>query len=187
MKAGRRRPLSADERRLWADVARSIRPLSGRAVSDNPVPTPPEPVVDAAAEILPKTSADAAPRRALPPPLKPLAPLESKTSRSLARGHARPDAALDLHGMTQAGAHGALRRFLHRSQADGCRIVLVVTGKGRPEDALRPGDRGVLRRVVPQWLALPDLRAVVLGWAEAGPRQGGAGALYVRIRRAGRV
>jgi DNA-nicking Smr family endonuclease len=37
--------------------------------------------------------------------------------------------------------------------------------------------------MVPQWLALPDLRAVVLGFEEAGPRQGGGGALYVRLRR----
>jgi DNA-nicking Smr family endonuclease len=44
-------------------------------------------------------------------------------------------------------------------------------------------ERGILRRMVPQWLALPDLRAVVLGFEEAGPRQGGGGALYVRLRR----
>ena len=92
---------------------------------------------------------------------------------------------LDLHGMTQAAAHAALMRFLHRSQSAGYRLVLVVTGKGRPEDGLRPGDRGVLRRMVPHWLGLPEARAVVLGWDQAGPRQGGAGALYVRLRRPG--
>ncbi len=90
---------------------------------------------------------------------------------------------LDLHGMTQAEAHGALMAFLRRSQAAGHRLVLVVTGKGRPEDALRPGDRGILRRVVPHWLVLPDARPIVLGWTEAGPRQGGSGALYIRLRR----
>jgi DNA-nicking Smr family endonuclease len=63
--------------------------------------------------------------------------------------------------------------------------VLVVTGKGRPDDGPRPGDRGVLRRMVPHWLALPEARHIVLGWDEAGTRQGGAGALYVRLRRPG--
>jgi DNA-nicking Smr family endonuclease len=38
--------------------------------------------------------------------------------------------------------------------------------------------------MVPQWLALPELRGLVLGFEEAGPRQGGGGALYVRLRRA---
>jgi DNA-nicking Smr family endonuclease len=41
----------------------------------------------------------------------------------------------------------------------------------------------VLRRVVPHWLRLPELRALVLGFEEAAPQHGGAGALYVRLRR----
>jgi DNA-nicking Smr family endonuclease len=47
-------------------------------------------------------------------------------------------------------------------------------------------ERGILRRMVPTWLAAPDMRAVVIGFDEAGPGHGGAGALYVRLRRAGR-
>jgi DNA-nicking Smr family endonuclease len=89
--------------------------------------------------------------------------------------------------MTQAQAHGALIQFLRRAQAAGHGIVLVVTGKGAPSGAHGfPGpaaERGILRRMVPQWLALPDLRPLVLGFDEAGPRQGGGGALYVRLRR----
>ncbi|HEX5866107.1 MAG TPA: Smr/MutS family protein, partial [Beijerinckiaceae bacterium] len=45
-------------------------------------------------------------------------------------------------------------------------------------------ERGVLRRVVPHWLRLPDLRPLVVGFEEAAVRHGGAGALYVRLRRA---
>lgn len=180
MNRTRRRSLSGEERRLWAEVARSVLPLPGRPAPEPP-PAPagsvpaapaPEPTVAAAGATRPAT-----------PPVKPLAPVETRTVRALARGRVRADATLDLHGMTQAGAHAALLRFLHRSQADGCRLVLVVTGKGRPEEAFRPSDRGVLRRVVPQWLGLPETRGLVLGWTEAGPRQGGAGAIYVRLRR----
>ena len=100
----------------------------------------------------------------------------------LARGRVRIDARIDLHGMTQAEAHGTLRRFLLRSQANGARFVLVITGKGAP-DAPR-GERGVLRQQVPLWLALPEFRRHVLGFDVAHTGHGGEGALYVRLRRA---
>ncbi|MFL5135469.1 MAG: Smr/MutS family protein, partial [Microvirga sp.] len=44
-------------------------------------------------------------------------------------------------------------------------------------------ERGVLRRMVPHWLRLPDLRSLVIGFEEASPQHGGSGALYVRLRR----
>jgi DNA-nicking Smr family endonuclease len=88
--------------------------------------------------------------------------------------------------MTQAAAHGALAHFLRRAQHDGARVVLVITGKGKPVGDARGEERGILRRVVPVWLSAADLRTVVIGFDEAGPTHGGAGALYVRLRRAGR-
>ncbi|MBN9009710.1 MAG: Smr/MutS family protein, partial [Rhizobiales bacterium] len=42
---------------------------------------------------------------------------------------------------------------------------------------------GILRRSVPAWLDSAEFRALVAGYDEAGPRHGGGGALYVRIRR----
>jgi DNA-nicking Smr family endonuclease len=117
------------------------------------------------------------PPPSLPPP-PPLAPLERRTRRALARGRAAPEAKLDLHGLTQAEAHGALISFLRRARSGGLGLVLVVTGRGRD-----PTEGGVLRRNVPHWLRLPELRDLVLGFEEAGTRQGGAGALYVRLRR----
>ena len=183
MSRGRRRPLTADERRLWAEVVRSIAPLAGRAA---PVvePEPARPAAEAPPALAvskPRSSPAREPRPVLPP----LAPIEPKTVRALSRGRTKAESVLDLHGLTQAEAHSALTRFLMRSQSSGHRLVLIVTGKGRPEDGLRPGDRGVLRRMVPHWLALPEARHIVLGWDEAGTRQGGAGALYVRLRRPG--
>jgi DNA-nicking Smr family endonuclease len=41
----------------------------------------------------------------------------------------------------------------------------------------------VLRRQVPLWLGLPELRDVVVGFEEAHIAHGGEGALYVRLRR----
>ena len=85
--------------------------------------------------------------------------------------------------MTQAQAHAALVRFLRGAQAEGAKFALVVTGKGsRSIDAA--SDRGVLRRQVPLWLQLPELRDIVVGFEEAHVGHGGEGALYVRLRRA---
>jgi DNA-nicking Smr family endonuclease len=87
--------------------------------------------------------------------------------------------------MTQQQAHAALLRFLHRAQADGIKTVLVVTGKGSRQ-ALDSGApvRGVLKRQVPLWLALPEFRPLVVGFDDAHIGHGGEGALYVRLRRA---
>lgn len=115
------------------------------------------------------------------PAEKPLVPLDPKTRRALSRGRIRPEASLDLHGMRQQEAHAALVRFLQGAQGRGIRLVTIVTGKGRPGET-DPFERGVLRRNVPHWLALPALRSVVLGWTEAAPHRGGAGALLVRLR-----
>lgn len=94
------------------------------------------------------------------------------------------NAAIDLHGLRQEQAHGALLAFLRRSQAVGHTVVLVVTGKGASgPDGDGFEERGILRRVVPHWLRLPDVRPLVLGFEEAAPQHGGAGALYVRLRR----
>jgi DNA-nicking Smr family endonuclease len=107
-------------------------------------------------------------------------PLDRKLKRRLARGTVEIDARLDLHGKTQAQAHSALLRFLHRAQGDGARFVLVITGKGMRDDG---GERGVLKRQVPLWLKLPEFRACVVGFEDAHTGHGGEGALYVRIRK----
>jgi DNA-nicking Smr family endonuclease len=115
-----------------------------------------------------------------------LAPLERRLKRDLARGRAVVDSVLDLHGLTQAEAHHALRGFLVQAQIQDFRLVIVITGKGARADRDAADwfhETGVLRRLVPHWLREPDLRSTVLGFEEAGPGHGGAGALYVRLRR----
>jgi len=109
-----------------------------------------------------------------------LSPLIGGSSSAL---RAAPnDARIDLHGKTQSEAHAALISFLRKAQSDGAKFVLVITGKGgggRDDWS----ERGVLKRQVPQWLKLPEFRGYVLGFEDAYMGHGGAGALYVRIRR----
>ena len=177
----RLRRLTDEEIALWTEVARSVARRRGAAlpIPSNPTrPTrPPAPS--------PTATESPADRPAKPSTPPPLAPLERRLKRELSRGRAAIDGALDLHGLTQAEAHQALRGFLRHSQTRGARLVIIVTGKGGATDEFSgwPNERGVLKRLTPQWLREPDLRSVVLGFEEAGRAHGGSGALYVRLRR----
>jgi len=172
----RTRGLTDEEIALWAEVARSVKRRPGVA----PVLTPPGAAPQPAAARPPAARPPEPPRPAGPPPL---APLERKLKRDLARGRGGVDSALDLHGLNQAEAHQALRGFLSAAQARGERLVIVVTGKGRA-GASWIDEPGVLKRLAPHWLRAPDMRHIVLGFEEALRHHGGAGALYVRLRRA---
>jgi DNA-nicking Smr family endonuclease len=100
----------------------------------------------------------------------------------VARGKEAIDGRLDLHGLTQSEAHTALLRFLRAATARDARLVLVITGKGRGES-----ERGILKRQVPQWLSLPEFRALIIGFEQAHVAHGGEGALYIRVRRSRRL
>ena len=170
-----RRGLSTHEQKLWSDVTRSVAPLRRQ-------PLPPD-LEPSTAPGKPKPSR--APARSAPPaatPTAPLEPFDRRLKQRLARGAEAIDFRVDLHGKTQSEAYAALSSFLRRAQRDGAKFVLVITGKGG--SARQDGsERGVLKRQVPQWLGLPEFRRYVLGFEDAHHRHGGAGALYLRIRR----
>jgi DNA-nicking Smr family endonuclease len=178
--------LSDEEIELWISVARSVTPGRGKILPHLQTPR----VSDEAAAPLPQ-SAEPQPSsgqtQVKSPALPALSGVERRLRAKLAQGKAGVDAVLDLHGMHQHTAFGALRHFLCTAQRDGAKLVLVITGKGeRPSaDPLEQG--GVLRRAVPHWLSAPELRATVIGFEEATRPHGGSGALYVRIRRRERM
>jgi DNA-nicking Smr family endonuclease len=176
----RHRGLSDEERTLWESVAKQVKPLRKKPRAVKPFHAAPD---------LPTEIRPAAPPRpipsvqaAKPKPAPPLVPLGRRERSKLSRGRSEIDARIDLHGMTQLRAHRALLSFLQRAHADGATFVLVVTGKGKVGGSEE--ERGVLRRQVPNWLSLPEFRALVVGFEEAHLGHGGEGALYVRIRRA---
>jgi DNA-nicking Smr family endonuclease len=210
MRAPRRgRRLTAGEARLWDAIAKLVTPLPGRAhpiPETTPAPAPPTATMPAlTAPILkpsappaakrprakhspkpqpePPRSATAAPYQAPPQRHAPNTGLERTAQVGLRRGRLAIEARIDLHGMIQAEAHAALTGFLLRARAAGHAYVLVVTGKGGPGYSDAFAERGVLRRSVPHWLRGPELRGIVLGFEEAARHHGGAGALYVRLRR----
>lgn len=173
------RTLSRDEKKVWAHVQRSVTPFSGRQIEqipDEPAPAP---------EPQKKVSAPPKPPAAKIPAIPPLVLIEPQILKRIRRGGRSDfDGLLDLHGMTQAQAHNALGAFLHAKQMQGARLVIIITGKGAAGPVFDPErERGVLRRMVPHWLRLPDLRSAVLGFETAAAHHGGEGAFYVRLRR----
>ena len=195
----RRKPraLSAEDKALWEKVTATAIPLHApepRAEIENlpdaiaaaPLPPVPEP-------------------RSLRPGPKPqpakatftLAPpvelthaaahpdMDRKRFETLRKGKLKPEARIDLHGMTADRAHGALISFILRSRADGLRLLLVITGKGKRQDpdAFVPERLGVLRHAVPEWLRQPPTGPMILQIATAHRKHGGEGAYYVYLRR----
>ena len=102
--------------------------------------------------------------------------LDRSTRRRLAQGQQPIEARLDLHGLTAAQAERKLAGFIASAEGQGCRCVLVITGKGT-------NGNGVLRRLVPLWLKTPPLSSRVLAISAARQADGGGGALYVMLRR----
>lgn len=198
----RRRRLSPEERKLWQQVAATATPLrppaAGEVVPADPAPTaaPPTPAVaDTGGTPPPRTlrpvgrasagrvTVDLAPdSHALP--VGAHTQMDRGRFEKLRRGRLDPEARLDLHGMTAERAHGALVSFILGAHADGLRLVLVITGKGRPDEhAIQPHRHGILRHSLPHWLTAPPLTGRVLQTAPAHQRHGGAGAFYVYLRR----
>lgn len=104
--------------------------------------------------------------------------VDKRTARRLEQGKIPIEARLDLHGLNQDQAHEALIRFVLGSYDRGMRCILVITGTGA-----RRGSEGILKRRVPEWLRMSPLDAVVLQTRKARLHHGGAGALYVYLRR----
>jgi DNA-nicking Smr family endonuclease len=178
----RKRALSEEERALWEGVTRQTKPLRKKHRAAEPHAASPKVESHIAAKVVvpPKLLSPATAPAPAKPVVPSLAPLGRREKAQLSRGRKEIEARLDLHGMTQARAHRALSGFLHRAHGDGLTFVLIITGKGKIG---AESERGVLRRQVPQWLSQPEFRAFVVGFEEAHIGHGGAGALYVRIRR----
>jgi DNA-nicking Smr family endonuclease len=166
--------LKEEDRVLWSLVARTAKPLKGTIAVAVPAP------------ILEVKAAPVEPARNVPvPAAAPKAKtmrvshvLDEPTLDKLSKGRLPIEGRVDLHGLTQDKAYTLLFSFLQRAHAGGIRYVLVITGKGSSS-----GGDGVLRRSVPAWLSTPAFRMLVSSHDHAARQHGGAGALYVRLRR----
>ena len=160
------RRLAPDEAALWGQLAKSVtRP--GEARKPTPRPLLANPAQPVARRGTAGTTLDAA------------------WDRKLAKGEVTPDRTIDLHEMTVAEAHRALDAALGSAVAAGARLLVVVAGRsreGRPA-RLTPGGRGIIAASVEDWLALSPFVGNIAAVRRAHIRHGGAGALYVVLRR----
>ena len=181
-----RRPpvVGDDEIALWRQITKDAKPLKRKPLAPAAEPDVKPAVKSAKAKAPARPRPAAAPARPAPP--RPSAPLESgrapdldrRSLDRLRRGKLPIEGRLDLHGATQAEAVRQLDAFLGRAQAAGQRCVLVITGKGTIGR-----ETGVLRANLPRWLNEAPLRARVLAFAQAQPAHGGAGAVYILLKR----
>ncbi|WP_068116149.1 Smr/MutS family protein [Tropicimonas marinistellae] len=194
------RRLSNDDLAIWRRVtgtANPLHPATKTHTREEPQEQRPAPASEAVSDPVPRfrigqhVSYDHSKGHNLTPTLEarlatqPVR-MDRKTFGKMKRGKLRPERKIDLHGMTLAQAHPALSRFLISAHADGCRLVLVVTGKGsrnHDDGGPIPMPRGVLRNQVPQWLRMAPLASLVLQVSDAHQSHGGSGAYYVYLSR----
>nr|WP_111301250.1 Smr/MutS family protein [Paracoccus saliphilus] len=193
----RRKGLTSEDREMWSRVARTASPLHpGRKSLDPevgkrcemppapPLVTPPAlPRFRVGQSALPSPSPTQQPKT----PAERLAAaglrMDAKTHRKMNQGKMRPEARLDLHGMTLSAAQPELTHFVLSCYSGGLRLLLVITGKGRGDHGPLPTRPGALRHQVPYWLHSPPLSMVVQQVTAAHYRHGGEGAYYVYLRR----
>ena len=105
--------------------------------------------------------------------------LDPRVVVRLRRGEFPVQAHVDLHGMIQSAAKEALTSFVRESVRKGLRTILVVHGKGLGS----PGGRPILKHAATQWLSHGTISGYVLAFTTARPADGGAGAMYVLLKR----
>jgi DNA-nicking Smr family endonuclease len=173
----KKRGLSEQEHQLWEQVARSVKPFSRKSLSDHKQAAAPEQknIVAFEKPAAKPVTASIRPVKAL---LKPQHGLDQALLKTIKTGKKAIDARLDLHGLTQDRAYDILHHFLQRSFIKGARLALVITGKGTSKQG-----QGILRRMVPLWLQMPAFSPYIIRYEEAQPRHGGAGALYLHMRK----
>jgi DNA-nicking Smr family endonuclease len=174
------RRLSAEEAALWRRVVDSVTPMHGA------LPAAPLAQADAKEDtekgdtyLSSKRYVSPAPSPAESRKPGPGTTLDGGWDKRLARGLVQPDRSLDLHGHNLATAYDLLGRKLREAVADGVRVLLLITGKP-PSDK---SGRGAIRAAVGDWLAASPYAGDIAAVRNAHPRHGGAGALYIILRR----
>ena len=185
------RRLDPDESALWKKVAATVKPLAKAKAPLAPVspPTvkPPKPTLRSTAV---PAAAPRTPTK-LPPPRRThqAATLDGHWDRRLRKGLVRPDLSIDLHGHTLVSAQALLDEAIGRGLMRGARVLLVVAGRLRPgADRLPqmhgdPRPRGAIRASLPDWIAYSPHADQIVALRPAHISHGGAGAVYVILRR----
>ena len=105
--------------------------------------------------------------------------LDPRVVKRLRRGDFAVQGHVDLHGMLKEEAKAELEAFLAQERQQGKRCVLVVHGRGLHSKDQAP----VLKEALKRWMHTARFARHVLGFSTARPHDGGAGAIYVLLKR----
>ena len=178
---------SADDLALWGKVIASVRPLRGRKHAPAPIAASGRTEFAAALAAPPALRVPPPPARVRPAPPR-VAPaantLDAGWDKRIAKGALSPDVTIDLHGHTLASAHARLEHGLAAAIRHEARVILLITGRPVQDNPrMPPTQRGVIRASVSDWLAVSAYGHQIAAVRNAHPRHGGAGALYLVLRR----
>lgn len=108
-----------------------------------------------------------------------IAGLDRRVLQKLRKGDFAFRDHLDLHGMNREVARREVEEFLEEAHSRGQRCVLIVHGRGHNSKDNIP----VLKVALKAWLERGRIARSVLAFCTARPTDGGAGAMYVLLRR----
>lgn len=179
--AGRR--LAPEEAALWARVMANVRPIEPGRPSAATGPAAPPVKQTKSAKMAAVAPSAPAPKPVARPRTVVGVTLDGGWDRKLSRGVVEPDCTIDLHGHTLDTAYRLLDGALAQAIAAGDRVILLVTGRPPRAGSERPHGRGAIRAAVGDWLAGSRHSGAIAAVRGAHPRHGGAGALYIVLRR----
>jgi DNA-nicking Smr family endonuclease len=102
-----------------------------------------------------------------------------KIMKRLKRGEFSIQDYVDLHGLTKKEAETVVNNFIIQSYQEGMRCVLIVHGRGLGSVDHQPA----IKKELPVWFRRGILKRIVLGFVTARPCDGGAGAIYVLLKK----
>ena len=181
------RRLAPEEKALWGKVMATVKPLVAAKAVAEAVPVK----VEKPKAITPKLVVRKKPEqpRLVVAPVKPPVQntLDSTWDRRIHKGAIVPDISVDLHETNLSGAYARLDNALEQAIHQKLRVVLLVTGKPREHDRASGSSgqagRGAIAAVVRDWLASSRHASSISAVRNAHPRHGGAGALYIVLKR----
>jgi DNA-nicking Smr family endonuclease len=111
-------------------------------------------------------------------PHKALMPFDKVTFNKIKKGKIAINATLDLHGCFLQEAHQLLNAFVHNQYALGHKLLLVITGKSE-----KTNGQLTIRASIKDWIENSELLNIVHSVDHAAAIHGGAGAMYLKLRR----
>jgi DNA-nicking Smr family endonuclease len=193
------RKLGSEEKALWGRVMATVKPLHPlKAVTKSAAetklsaetknkPAPKQAAIASKAQLIAALDTNIPVRQGTPkltaPAPRPKPTLDGTWDRQISRGAIIPDVSVDLHGSGLASAYARLDGALEQAIAQKLRVVLLVTGHQRAHDRASGEGRGAIASVVRDWLAVSRHSSAIAAVRNAHPRHGGAGALYIVLKR----